>query len=503
MVKQAHEASLPAVELDPARAEPLHRQLYFGVRRSILDGRLRPGLRLPSTRRLAVELQVSRNTVLAAFEQLAAEGYLESRTGAGSFVSRRLPDEAGEVDRLDHGASDGAAPPSPSRRGAALAALRHVPGRRRPLAPGVPELDRFPFDVWSRLLARRWRKPTRELLIGIDPAGFRPLRGAIADYLSSARAVGCRPEQVIITSGTAQALDLASRVLIDPGDAAWVEEPGYPATTAALLAAGARVVPVPVDDEGLSVVVGQALEPTARLACVSPSHQFPLGVTMSLKRRLELMDWARDHEGFIVEDDYDSEYRYAGRPLASLQGLDRSGRVIYVGTFSKVMFPGLRVGYMVVPDGLLDAFLAVRSLVDAHPPSIAQPALADFIGEGHLGSHIRRMRLLHAERQAALLEAVRRHLDGALQVTPAAAGMHLVGRLDPAADDQRIASAASELGVEAPALSAFYDGPPSARGLLLGYAGVASERFDPLLERLARAVDGVTRLRTPGSSARP
>ena len=234
MVKQAYEASLPAVDLDPARGEPLHRQLYFEIRGAILDGRLRAGLRLPSTRRLATELGVSRNTVLAAFEQLVAEGYLEGRTGAGSFVSRRLPDEAARPRRVGRVAGTGDPPPEPSARGRALARLRHVPGRRRPLAPGVPELDRFPFDVWSRLLARRWRRPTRDLLIGIDPAGFRPLREAIADYLSSARAVGCRPQQVIITSGTAQALDLASRVLIDPGDPVWVEEPGYPATGAAL-----------------------------------------------------------------------------------------------------------------------------------------------------------------------------------------------------------------------------------------------------------------------------
>ena len=324
-----------------------------------------------------------------------------------------------------------------------LASLVQRGSRARAFSPGVPELEQFPFRDWARLLGRRWRRPHRTFLVGGDPGGYRPLCTAIADYLATARAVFCRPEQVIITSGTQQALDLASRVLIDPGDPVWVEEPGYPTTVAVLTAAGARLVPVPIDDEGLSVVAGCAAEPNARLICASPSHQYPLGVTMSLARRLELLEWARAVDGFVLEDDYDSEYRYAGRPLAALQGLDGGRRVIYLGTMSKVMFPGLRIGYMVVPEHLIDAFLAIRSLIDAHPSSIAQAALTDFVTEGHLAAHIRRMRQLYGERQARLIALIRARLGDALAVSPADAGMHLVAHLRVDADDRAIAARAA------------------------------------------------------------
>jgi GntR family transcriptional regulator / MocR family aminotransferase len=498
MPKRAHEAPLPAVALDPGGVLPLHRQLYFGIRGAILDGRLRPGLRLPSTRALAAELGVSRNTVLAAFEQLAAEGYLDGRTGAGSYVSRRLPEETlnARVPRPARG-HGGSAAPGPSARGARLAGLGRNWTRPRPFAPGVPELAQFPFEEWARLLARRWRRPRTDFLVGGEPAGYRPLRVALADHLSSARAVACEAEQVIVTSGTQQALDLVTRVMLDPGDPVWVEEPGYPVTAAALIAAGARLVPVPVDDEGLAVAAGRALERQARLICISPSHQYPLGVTMTLKRRLELLEWARTADAVVLEDDYDSEYRYAGRPLAALQGLDRDGRVIYLGTLSKVMFPGLRIGYMVVPAHLVDAFLAVRSLIDAHPSSIAQGALADFIAEGHLAAHVRRMRLLYGARQAALIEGVEKHLDGALTLQPAAAGMHLVGRLAPGLDDLAVSSEARALGVEVPPLSAFYRETPTERGLLFGYAGVGEVEMAGATERLARAIERARRATPP------
>ena len=490
MAKRAASGLAPGLQIERRGAEPLHRQIYFGIRQAILSGSLRPGARLPATRALAQDLAVSRNTVMAAFEQLHAEGYVDGRVGAGSFVSHRLP-----VAVLGAGVGGGqrsarrAERPGPSTRGARLAGLERGRSRARPFSPGVPELEQFPFDDWARLLARRWRRPRRAFLVGGDPAGYRPLCQAIADYLASARAVACSPEQVIVVSGTQQALDLAARVLIDPGDPVWIEEPGYPPTRAVLLAAGARPVPVPVDDEGLSVVEGRRTEPAARLIAVSPSHQFPLGVTMSLQRRLELLEWARAAGGFVLEDDYDSEYRYAGRPLAALQGLDRDGRVIYVGTMSKVMFPGLRVGYMVVPEQLIDAFVAVRALVDAHPSSIAQAALVDFIGEGYLAAHIRRMRALYAERQALLIETVRSRLGDRLLLAPSAAGMHLVGRLAPGLDDRAIAFTAAAAGVEAPALSSYYQGPAAVQGLLLGYAGVPEPAVAPGVTRLAAAIE--------------
>ncbi|MEZ5931248.1 MAG: PLP-dependent aminotransferase family protein, partial [Alphaproteobacteria bacterium] len=361
---------------------------------------------------------------------------------------------------------------------------------RRPFSPGLPEVDRFPFKDWARLLGRHWRRPAREHLMGTAPGGDPRLCAAIADYLATARAVFCRPEQVIVTSGSRQALDLAARVLIDPGDPVWVEEPGYGPTSAVLGAAGARLLPVPVDPEGLSVRAGQKLEPRPQLICISPSHQYPLGVTMSLGRRLELLDAARKAGSFVLEDDYDSEYRYAGRPLAALQGLDQGGHVIYLGTFSKVMFPGVRLGYMVVPDHLLDAFLKIRSLIDAHPSSIAQAALADFIEEGHLASHIRRMRQLYAARQATLIDALGPAGDR-LTLAPAEAGMHLVARLRGGLDDRRIADATAAAGIQAPALSTYYHGKPTASGLMLGYAGVDEpiirQTATKLLEVLDRA----------------
>jgi GntR family transcriptional regulator/MocR family aminotransferase len=493
MAKHARDLPFPALAVDPAASRPLHRQIYFAIREAILEGRLRPGARLPASRALARALAVSRNTVMAAFEQLRAEGYIDGRVGAGSFIPRHLPDDAPPRRRprgpTDQDASARAAPPRRiSARGAMLMGLRHRGSRPRPFSPGLPELEQFPFRDWARLLARRWRRPQRAFLVGGEPGGYRPLCEAIADYLAMARAVFCRSDQVIVTSGAQQALDLAARVLIDPGDPVWMEEPGYPPTSAVLRAAGARVVPVPVDDEGLSVMAGRAVEPAPRLICVSPSHQYPLGVTMSLKRRLELLECARAEGGMVIEDDYDSEYRYAGRPLAALQGLDGDGRVIYLGTMSKVMFPGLRIGYMVVPEHLVDAFLAVRAMVDAHPSSIAQAALADFITEGLLGAHIRRMRQLYAERQAALIEAFRARFGDRLALAPAAAGMHLVAHLPPGLDDRRVARRAAEAGIETPALSHYYQGEPAARGLLLGYAGVDRRATERAAERLAEVL---------------
>ena len=410
MPKQAQDLPLPALTLDAGSSVALHRQIYFEIRGAILDGRLRPGTRLPASRTLAKDLAVSRNTVMSAFDQLNAEGYIAGKVGAGSFVPAHLPQEligaGGQRSEADEDQAGSGHRVYPSKRAADSRRRCSKIEPRVPFAPGLPEVDRFPFKEWARLLGRHWRRPSRDLLISTAPGGYPPLCAAITDYLATARAVFCRPEQVIITSGSRQALDLAARVLIDPGDPVWIEDPGYRPTGAVLGAAGAHLVPVPVDDEGLSFEEGQRVEPRPRMICISPSHQYPLGVTMSLRRRLQLLEGAREAGSFVLEDDYDSEYRYAGRPLAALQGLDQDGRVIYLGTFSKVMFPGIRLGYMVVPDHLLDAFLKIRTLIDAHPSSIGQAALAGFIEEGHLASHIRRMRPLYEKRQQALIDAL-------------------------------------------------------------------------------------------------
>jgi GntR family transcriptional regulator/MocR family aminotransferase len=490
MTKRYAAALLGTVSLDNTAEEPLYRQLYFAIREAILDGRLRPGTRLPSTRSLASDLAVSRNTVVIAFDQLLAEGYVDGRTGAGTYVSATLPEEllAARPDGTAERPSRAKAETRLSARGRFLAGIRGLTDSGPvPFSAALPELTRFPFDDWARLLARHWRYPKREFLVGSDAAGYAPLREAIAAYLGAARAVSCSADQVIIVSGSQQALDLAARVLIDPGDAVWIEDPGYAGIRGALVAAGASLVPVPVDGEGLDVAAGRGRAPDARLAIVTPSHQYPLGVTMTLTRRLELLDWAGAANAFVVEDDYDSEYRYAGRPLAALQGLDGDGRVIYTGTFSKVMFPGLRLGYVVVPDDVVDAFRGVRQLVDSHPSTVAQAALTDFIADGYLAAHVRRMRALYAERQAALVKALRERLGDRLSVAPDDCGMHLVGYLDDGVDDIALSKAAADRGVAAAALSRLYVDAPPKKGLMLGYAGVA----EPAMRRAVATLGAV------------
>lgn len=333
------------------------------------------------------------------------------------------------------------------------------------------------------------------------PAGGDPaLRRAIAEHLRRARGLACELEQVLVTNGAQHALDLVARVLLDPGARAWVEDPGYPGLRGALTAATAETVPVPLDGDGLSVAEGRRIAPDARLAVVAPSHAYPLGTVMSLGRRLELLDWAAEAGAWIVEDDYDSDFRYAGRPLAALASLDRGtarggGRTIYLGTFSKILFPGLRLGYLVVPADLAEPLARARRALDDHPSTVVQPALAAFLEEGHFAQHLRRMRRLYAARQEALLAAGRRHLDGLLELAPDAAGMHLVAGLAPAlaarADDRACAEAAAAAGIAAPPLSAYHLGPPDRQGLLLGYAAVPEAEIDSAAAGLAQALDAL------------
>ena len=376
----------------------MYRQLYDKLRRAILDGRLRAGAKLPSTRGLAQELAIARNTVMGAYEQLLAEGYLEGKTGSGTYVARTLPEAVLNISPVRPTASVTRNPGRLSRRGQTLATnrlgIRYIEPPR-PFRPGTPAIDHFPFDLWSRLLAKYWRREPAGLLPYTDPAGYEPLRAAIAEYISAARAVRCDPEQIIVVSGAQQALDLATRLLLDPGDEVWMEDPGYNGARAAFLGAGVKPVAVPIDNDGLDVTMGEKLSPHARLAYVTPSHQYPTGVVMTLSRRLGLLRWAERKRRWILEDDYDSEFRYASRPVPSLQGLDKSGTVIYCGTFSKVLFPSLRLGYIVVPASLVDAFRGAKAVVDRHCPTVEQAVLAEFIAEGHLARHIRRMRMLY------------------------------------------------------------------------------------------------------------
>lgn len=500
MPRRVSDGTVLSIVLDRQKEAPLHWQLYDHLRALILDGRLRAGARLPSSRTLARDLGISRNTVTTAFDQLFAEGYLSGRIGSGSFVSDELPEDALSARPNDLGddASErrGTRRLGLSKRGARLATMRRNPqGRRTPaFATGLPDLESFPFDVWSRLMTKAWRRPPRELLAHTESAGYLPLRAAIVEYLRTARGVRCDPTQVIVVSGIQQAITLACNILMDEGDTALMEEPGYPGVRGALLGSGIRIATAPVDEEGLDIDIGEQNAPEARLVCVAPSNQYPLGVTMTLARRLKLLDWAQRRDGWVLEDDYDSEFRYAGRPLAALQGLDRDDRVVYAGSFSKVMFPSLRIGYLVVPPDLAEPFQAARGALDDHPSTIAQPALAAFIEEGHFAAHLRRMRKLYQERRSALIEALEMQFGRSVTVGPSEAGMHLLMHLGadflPDLDDRSIQAAAAKHGVTTAALSAYYAHDNTARGLVLGYSAVPT---DAMASAVSRLIEGISR----------
>ncbi len=467
-----------SVTLDRSAREPLHRQIYGAVRDAVVAGRLRPHDRVPSTRALAADLGVSRNTVLLAVTQLAAEGYLRGRPGAGTRVAPQPPDDLvrAEAPSDPLGARpEEAARPAIARRGARTALLSDGMPRLglapRPFRHGTPALDRFPVDLWARLAARRAQRVSLEFLDHGEAFGYRPLREAIAAYVGTARGVHCDPAQVLVTSGAQQALTLAAQVLLDPGDAAWMEDPGYLGMRGVLTIAGARVVPVPVDAEGLDVAEGVRIAPRARLVYTTPSHQFPLGVVMSRARRDALLRWARAAGAWIVEDDYESEYRFAGHPLPALHGLDPDGRVLYVGTFSKTVFPSLRIGYLIVPRDLIEPFARARAFAAGSASPLEQAVLADFIIDGHFARHVRRMRTLYAARQAALVALAERELRGRVTLRPAAAGLHLLGWLPAGRSDAAVSAALAARGVEAPPLSMYHVAPRAADGaLLLGYA---------------------------------
>jgi len=486
--------SLITLDIDRTGDEPLHRQVYAGVRDAILSGRLPPGGYLPSTRTLARDLALSRNTVMTAYEILASEGYTEALSGSATRVSSVLPDELLTAVKPETCAPDHGGPPPLSD----LAKSMRSPGRDggdrppRPFMPGVPDLDGFPYKLWARLIARFWRRPPAELLIGGDPAGYLPLRRAIADYLKAVRALDCDAEQVIITTGAQQALALAVRAVLNPGDRIWVEDPGYPGFAQAVSSIGAVPVAVPVDEEGISVDGGRSLAPEARAAAVTPSHHYPLGITMSLGRRLKLLDWAAEANAWIIEDDYDSEFRYGGRPLSALQGLDRGEHVVYVGTLSKITMPALRIGYLVAPPRLVDPILALRRAIDDYPSIALQPALAAFIEEGHFAGHVRRMRQCYAERREAMNEALTRHLAGLFDDSPHDAGLHICARLSPELagrmSDIEAKARAEADGIACSALSTFSATQPGDQGLILGYAGYRPEAIDAAAGGLARAL---------------
>lgn len=466
---------LPPIALDPGRATPLYQQLSEWFRRAIIEGRLRPGQRVPSSRNLAEELKISRIPVLGAYEQLCAEGYLETFTGAGTCVARSIPQT-----RRRKPAARVSRPNESTRQHAISARAKSI---ALPASPwlknmgafrvGLPALDHLPLGVWSKLVHRHWREPPPDLLAYGDPMGYLPFREAIAEYLGVFRGVRCEAAQIMVTTGSQQALQVIGHVLLDAGDSVWMEEPGYPGAHQALALAGAKLIPIPVDQEGMHVSEGIERCPDARAVYITPSHQFPLGTTLSAARRLALLSWAAHSGVWIIEDDYDSEFRFGGRPVPALQGLDPDGRVIYLGTFSKVLFPALRLGYVVLPKGLAEAFCAAREATDTFSSPLYQIVMADFLREGHFARHIRRMRKLYMQRRTALVEAIAKHVPDRLEIVAADTGMHLVALLPPGTDDVAVSSAAARKGVSVRPLSLCCLKPPPRGGLIFGYGGAS------------------------------
>lgn len=466
--------------------------LYEALRAQILEGRLRPGARLPATRDLAKQYGLSRGTIVSAFDQLKAEGYVEGSVGAGTFVNLTLPDELLHVPRSD---ASRASPKAARRRvsdfARSAALFPGFPTRpARAFRTDQPALDLFPTVLWAQLAARRLRRATASALLGCDPAGYQPLREAVTEYLTTSRGVRCDAGQVIIVGGAQEAFDLVSRVLVNRGDRVCMEEPGYRGAGLVFEAFGAKVSGVPVDDQGMEVPRSRH---DIRLAYVTPAHQFPVGVSMSLPRRLALLEWARATGALILEDDYDSEYRYSGRPLPALQGLDRHRSVLFVGTFSKVMFPSLRLGYLVVPSDLVDYFAAAKSIATRHAPVLEQAVLADFIVAGHFGRHVRRMREVYAKRLSVLLESAREHLAGMMEISSVEAGLQTVGWLGAGMSDVAVAKAAAERGVEVGPLSRYCRGRAAREGVQMGFAAVDERELRRGVRELAVALETMPR----------
>ncbi|AIP65939.2 PLP-dependent aminotransferase family protein [Burkholderia thailandensis] len=487
-----------AARLERHSAEPMYRQLLRLMQQAILSGELTPGTKLPSSRTLATDLAIARNTVLHVYDQLTTEGYVLTTTGSGTYVADTRPDAAAmraQAGTLAHPSDESRdaqqrAHGALSTRGAQL--IRHAGVSRRQwgaFMPGVPDVSEFPARTWSRLQARLWKEANPELLTYAPGGGYRPLRRALSDYLRVARSVKCSPDQIIITTGIHQSIDLSVRLLADVGDRAWVEEPCYWGVRSVLHAAGLVLAPVPVDHEGLAPRA-QDLKHPPRLALVTPSHQYPLGMVMSLARRRMLLEYARQHQCWIIEDDYDSEFRYGSRPLASLQGLDDAGRVIYVGSLGKMLFPSLRLGYMVVPEHLVETFRTGLSELYREGQLMQQAVLAEFIMDGYLTSHVRRMRALYGERRQLLIDAIHARFGDALPVMGDEAGLHLVIGLPNGCDDRAITQTAFDAGVIVRPLTTYYNQADTARdGLLLGYACVPNERIAPAFDTLAQTIE--------------
>lgn len=471
---------------------PLHLQLYHQLRSRILSGQLQPGQRLPSSRSLAQLLNISRATATLGYGQLLSEGYLEAKHGSGTFVCEQLPEALLQVESKS--AEGTAVTPDPrlSEYGKSVSETEFPPSTGVPGALnftyGSPALEALPIKLWQRLLVRHCRTNPAILDYAADPLGYLPLREAIAQYLAQARGVQCQAEQVMIVNGSQQGLDLTTRLLVNPGEQVAIEDPAYLGARRTFLAQGARLIPLPVDEAGAKVENLEAAPAGIRLVYVTPSHQYPTGAVLSLPRRLALLDWAKRHGAWILEDDYDSEFRYGGRPIPALQGLAGSNCTIYIGTFSKVLFPALRIGYLVVPKELVSVFARARWLADRQSPLLEQYALSDLIVEGHLERHIRRMRSLYASKQQILVDALRQTLGERVQIYGERAGLHLMVRLQSAFSDEVLMSRALEAGVVLGSVAANAIEADMGGAFLLGYANLSTLEILEGVGRLGRAL---------------
>ena len=490
MVKRAGGALLLAVSIDPDAPRSVSSQLHIALRELIVSGAVAAGERLPASRTLARELKVSRTTVIEAYDRLTAEGLIESRVGAGAYVCAGL--------RVPAPAPRAPIPPASGgtvRLSAAmtqvlprLADRSRLPSTARAFTTALPAFDAFPLALWARLAARHWRSARNDVMGYGEPFGYAPLRQAIALHLRANRGIACDAAQVFIVGGAQQAFQLVATMLLDPGDRVWFENPGAIGARNSLAAAGAELVPVPLDEQGLRVDEGLRLAPQFRLAFVTPSHQQPMGTVMSLPRRMALLQAAADQGAWIIEDDYDGEFAFGGPPLPTLKSVDDGGRVIYVGTFSKSLFPSLRLGYLLLPAALVQPFEAVMSRLMHGVPTHGQAVTAAFIDEGHFAAHLRRMRRLYAERHDALCHAARARLAGALDIVPGASGLHTIGRLSAGHAEADVVRAADALQVTVSGLARFAIAPTAERALVLGFGGVTPTQIERGVEVLERVL---------------
>jgi GntR family transcriptional regulator/MocR family aminotransferase len=476
----------------PPRPEgvPSFHWLRNALRAEILNGRIAPGSKLPASREFARQYQLSRGTILAALDELQAEGYLEGRRGSGTYISRILPEHLLPSQEISEQEASGAAPKGP-HLSAFAARVRpfslYVKPESRAFRTNLPALDLFPTTLWAQVSARRLRSASARNLLGCEAQGYLPLRQAVAHYAHTSRGVNCSAEQIVIVSGVQEGLDLATRLLLNPGDKVLVEDPGYQGAYTLFHAAGARIVAAPLDAEGAAPK--EADFRSCRLVYVTPGHQYPVGMTMSLQRRLQLLAWAKKYDTPIFEDDYDSEFRFSGRPLPAMQGLDRGGKVIFCGSFNKVMFPSLRLGYLVLPRNLVDVFTCTKAMTTRHHSLLDQAALCDFIDQGHLGRHLRRMRRIYEERFNLLLECAQQHLAEYLEVSNIEAGLQTIGRLRIGVSAELVAQRAAMEEIDVVPLSRYCHTVSIPEGLQIGFADVQEKEIRAGVLKLARVFE--------------